>query len=225
MAPQEPQPGPPHSLTSNEHSDLKCHRTTRASVTGKRVIYENEGESTDSSTNSYPNDDPRRGTSQVRSLHNTSRKIFRTAKNPFAEPVSDEWESLAHLDRRLFKLRKGTPSNQTLPLKWCQVAEKLIEESFSPENLQSWGGWPVLASRYEVIRLKLEAFFGAKPEPAGLLEWDLMYAEDFDVYDLKSGEKYWHHSHDAVVRPALDRKGGQGHIKLGEVLRDGSEEP
>ncbi|KAL9609569.1 MAG: hypothetical protein Q9167_005679 [Letrouitia subvulpina] len=285
MAPQikskEAQNDLPHSYTSDEHSDLKSHRTTRASVTGRKFvnydlkshpmdeflrpaahkarqiklhqafgtqetlnIYRRSGSqstsepqlanasteqasSVISSTTSYSgNDDPSRETSPGQSLHSLSQEICRIAQNPFVEPVADGWEFLTHLDRRLFKLQKGTPYYQRLPFKWCQVAEKLIKEFFfSSENLQSWGGWPALASRYSVINLKVEAFFGVKPESASKPDWNLMYAEDFDVYELQSGEKYWHRSHNAIVRPAKRQKGGQGHIKLGEVLRDSSEEP
>ena len=45
-------------------------------------------------------------------------------------------------------------------------------------------------ARYEYIRLGVEAFFKAEPEPEGKRDWTLFRFEDFDVFECRKGRKY-----------------------------------
>lgn len=131
-----------------------------------------------------------------------------TFDNPFTKPVLGDWHQLGDFDRRLYQLQDAAPlGSKILPLRWPEVVKRLIEEDLlSNEQLGACGGYAALQARYEDVRLSVRDSFGAimeeEPKTKGELKW--MHAEDFSVFDLPSGQKYWRHKRDSFVAKQTD---------------------
>ncbi|MCJ1302362.1 hypothetical protein MMC08_005165 [Hypocenomyce scalaris] len=102
------------------------------------------------------------------------------------KPLADSWSDLVPLDRRLFRLQGGAPSEgNTLPFKWPQVAKQLDQEGLlTRDQLKACGGFDALQERYERVRLHIQELFGAEDEPIEEKDLKVLYSEEFDVYDL-----------------------------------------
>jgi len=106
-------------------------------------------------------------------------------ENPLAKPILGEWGDLEPLDRRVYIMQRGAPSNgNNLPLKWPRVVSLLVKEQhFTREQLNTWGGIQAFEERYETVRVHMMALFGAPEEPLNGEDFVLRYSEGFDVYD------------------------------------------
>ncbi|KAL8993281.1 MAG: hypothetical protein Q9169_006465, partial [Polycauliona sp. 2 TL-2023] len=112
---------------------------------------------------------------------------------PEPEPELTGWKSLDQRDRLLFILQKGRhPDSAVLPVAWPRVVN-VLRELDMPATLAD------VQERYSIIYHDLRSFYQASDEPAHEPEYH--YAEDFDVFDVQSGDKYWTHRVDKVVRP------------------------
>ena len=119
-------------------------------------------------------------------------------------PQPLDWNNLTEFDQRLFSLQKGAPvDGATLPLQWQAVKKTLIEEGFRNVVLQQDNDQETncIKNRYESIRLSIEAFYQAKPEPECNKDWILFHAEGFNIYDYKKARKYWKRSAGNIVKP------------------------
>ena len=106
------------------------------------------------------------------------------------KPAPSDWKELHVYDRRVYRLQKGAPvCSNTLPFKWSEVVETLIEDGFfTREEFKAWGGIEQLKIRYENVRLDIEGFFEAKPEPTSKMGWQVLPAEDLDVFNQRDDE-------------------------------------
>ena len=113
--------------------------------------------------------------------------------NPFDLTLFTTWRDLKESDRCIYLLQKGAPlDTETLPLDWSTVGSILVTGYMSKDHLTAIGGLAAIQIRYEQIRVEMQQYFEAAPEPAYEEDWRPMYMEDFDVYDLKgSATKYW----------------------------------
>ncbi len=105
------------------------------------------------------------------------------------------------MDRHVYLLQKGAPIHgNTLPQDWNLVKRVLFHEGkISVDELNSREGTELLKSRYESIRLGLEAFYGSRPEPINKMGWTISKTENFDVYGRERGSRYWKHHRDSLV--------------------------
>ena len=183
-----------HKSTINED-----HRVTRAEASG--------GKSVDYNMKHHPIDDILRPKAAARrtvwfkpaSPSTISQKASNAAisspanrndpKNPFTKPTPTDWKELRAFDRRVYLLQKGSPIHgNTSPLKWFKVVEALIQDSFfTREQLKAWGSVEALKERYGDIRVGVERFFDAKPEPTSKMAWQVVHAEWFEVFDDNKG--------------------------------------
>ncbi|KAI9724108.1 MAG: hypothetical protein M1812_000827 [Candelaria pacifica] len=124
-------------------------------------------------------------------------------KNPFTEPIPDDWHDFNDYDRRVYILQKGAPvDGNTLPIKWLLLVNVLIGENhFTKQQLKAWGGLKVIKERYEKVRLSLQVFWKAGEEAKNVNDFAVMYVEGFDVYDL-SGSKTKYHQDNKVADPS-----------------------
>lgn len=113
--------------------------------------------------------------------------------NPFNRPIGLEWEGFEPLDRRIYILQKGAPTGaNTLSHTWPQMTNLLVKQRFfTRTQFQAWGGVEGLIRRYEHVRLRMQTLFAAESEPSSREHFPILYAENFDVYDLEgSNTKY-----------------------------------
>ncbi|KAL8731811.1 MAG: hypothetical protein Q9181_004174 [Wetmoreana brouardii] len=112
------------------------------------------------------------------------------------------WRSLENDDRMLYVLQKGASlGSQTLPLDWFEVAQALRTEPGLPgDSAEAITEIEAFKERYMIIHRGIEAYFNAEPVPVESKTLTRYYAEDFGVYDLERGDKYWKHSKDSIVR-------------------------
>ena len=124
-------------------------------------------------------------------------------QNPYSNRVSLTWAEIQEMDRRVFLLQKGAPlDSSTLPLAWSDDIFKkiLLDEGVNTlDELSPAKNLGVLKSRYESVKLGLQKFFKSELEPANNICWTISKAEGFDVYEMKSGSRYWRHQKDSVV--------------------------
>ena len=114
------------------------------------------------------------------------------------------WIYLTNFDRRLYTLQRGAPANGgALPLQWPDVQKMLVDEGYRKAlgSMSDVVNISYIRARYEYIRLGVETFFKAEPEPEGKRDWTLFRFEDFDVFDCRQGRKYRKRSEDNVVKP------------------------
>ena len=123
--------------------------------------------------------------------------------NPYIDRVSLNWTEIQEMDRCLYRLQRGAPLHgNTLPQNWSHdaVEEILFDEGMNTlDELSGPDSIELLQARYESVRLGLENFFNSMPEPVNKTCWTLSKTEGFDVYDTRSGSKYWRHQKDSVV--------------------------
>ena len=120
---------------------------------------------------------------------------------PYPNHANLEWNSLEDLDRVTYILQNGAPAEgSTLPLSWQAVKEGLFEEGYiTSDDIADPEFTLWLVKRYESIRLRLQEFFQAKPEPATNKGWTVFWAEGLDTYDKPPGRKYFRHYKDSIV--------------------------
>ncbi|KAL9591687.1 MAG: hypothetical protein Q9179_007473 [Wetmoreana sp. 5 TL-2023] len=109
--------------------------------------------------------------------------------------------SLENDDRILYLLQKGAPlGSQALPLDWFEVAQALqTEPGLSRDSAEATRKIEAFKERYIIVHRGIEAYYNARLVPVEDKTLARYYAEDFDVYDLKRGDKYWKHSKDSIV--------------------------
>ena len=124
-------------------------------------------------------------------------------QNPYMNQRSLDWAEVNEVDRQIYLLQRGAPLHgSTLPQDWTHyvIKEILRKDGIdSKDKLSIRDKTDILKSRYESVRLGLQAFFGSTPEPDNNNDWTLSKAEGFDVYSMIPGSKYWRHHKDSVV--------------------------
>ena len=125
-------------------------------------------------------------------------------QNPYLRRISLDWTEIQDVDRCIFLLQKGAPvDSDTLPQDWTNDVFKkvLFDERIDIlDELSSQDKIERLKNRYETVRLGLQSFFNSESEPANKNCWALSKTEGFNVYDTKSGSRYWRHQKDSVVK-------------------------
>ena len=100
------------------------------------------------------------------------------------------WKLLEPLDQRLYVLQSGLPDSGILPRSWRSVTDKLIREKwFTQAEFRKWGGETALRKRYDLLREHIQGDAAAE-EPTRRRDWNVKWAEDFNVFLLKPGEEY-----------------------------------
>ena len=124
-------------------------------------------------------------------------------QNPYLNHISITWDDVQELDRRIYLFQKGAPLNSnTLPQDWTNETFNRVfsdEGNTTFDELNSSDNIELLKNRYESVRLGLQKFFDSKSEPANKNCWTLSKTEGFDVYEMKSGSRYWRHQKESVV--------------------------
>lgn len=124
------------------------------------------------------------------------------------------WKSLSESDRLLYLLQQGAYDNsEMLPLSWMDAALSLRKRfglGDFPSTEQATNEVDALRARYRSVSQHMQDFFGAELEPATKEDETFYYAEDFDVYDLEPGDKYFKRRSDCIVMaslmPTMDEK-------------------
>ncbi|KAL8925784.1 MAG: hypothetical protein Q9208_003281 [Pyrenodesmia sp. 3 TL-2023] len=115
------------------------------------------------------------------------------------------WKSLSRSDRLLYLLRQGEHDfNDNSMHSWAAVALKLrkhIGLDKFPSIAQGMTEGEALRYRYHTVFHHLNHFFEAETDSATQDDQTYYYAEDFDVYDLEPGDKYFRYKRDSVVQP------------------------
>ena len=129
--------------------------------------------------------------------------IWSQLQNPYLNRVSLSWTEIQEMDRRVYLLQKGAPiDSDTLPQDWTNETFKKIffdEGIATLDKLDRRNNIQVLKDRYESVRLRLQNFFESEPEPGNKYCWTLSKTEGFNVYEMKSGSRYWRHQKESVV--------------------------
>lgn len=114
------------------------------------------------------------------------------------KPLAYAWSDLAPIDRRIFCLQAGAPAGgKTLPFKWPRLADQLDQEGLLTKvQLKACGGAKALLERYELVRLHVQGLFGAADEATDRTDFNILYAEGFDVYDLVGSKTAYVHPRD-----------------------------
>ena len=213
---------------------ISTRRTTRTTVNSKRKLYDMSFHPMDSFTRPNPKrakfdevnniessalkSEAQRNTasetSSEGSLQGRSQNTYND-KNLFAEPIEEDWKLLNALDRRVYRLQRGSPiKGDAIALKWSTVIKTLIRENFfSREQCIMWGGEKALKARYEKVRKAMQVFFGGvhyEEEPCSRKNWTIRPMEGWDVFDLASS---------AIVRKTQSATKGHG----SQVLDDADE--
>ena len=124
--------------------------------------------------------------------------------NPLDLPIEPVWINLTALDQCLYRLQGGVTPRSTLLLEWEMVASGLIDKNLTNRmQLDSSGGSQSLRIRYENIHAAVETFFGSQQEPSDLHGLQQYYTEDFKIYHLEKGRKYWEHHSDSLFEPTV----------------------
>jgi len=124
-------------------------------------------------------------------------------QNPYLNQRAMDPEKLCSLDRILYQFQKGAPLHSTIvPHKWQEAKQLLFDHGeITLDELNDSEATKWLKARYEDLRTGIEAFFGSRPEPSTKQDWPLVHSEGFDVFDMKSGVKYWKHRKYSIVNP------------------------
>ena len=129
--------------------------------------------------------------------------VWSQLQNPYLNRVSLNWTEIREVDRRVYLLQKGAPiDSDTLPQDWTNETFKkvLFDEGIATlDKLDRRNNIQVLKDRYERVLLRLQNFFESEPEPRNKYCWTLSKTEGFDVYEMKSGSRYWRHQKESVV--------------------------
>ena len=143
----------------------------------------------------------------TRSPTPSSPPAWSNLQNPYANAGPLEYEKLEPLDRLIYNLQKGAPcQGNTLPITWQEVKRVLFDDGeINLDELNSEEGTEWLKTRYESVRLGVEAFFGGKREYSDKDDWTLNHTEGFDVFDKQRGSEYWKHRSHSVVSPTTMR--------------------
>ena len=117
-------------------------------------------------------------------------------ENMTKEPATSAWKSLLDSERLVYLFQKGArpTSSSTLPMSW-EVVERLQSGSRAPGDVAA------VRHHYAKVYQAVQEDFGADNEPATKEDWTLFYAEDFDVYDLEVGDRYFKHRKDSIASP------------------------
>ena len=125
-------------------------------------------------------------------------------QNPYLNHSPINWNDVHGLDRRIYLLQKGAPLiSNNLPQDWTnETFTKILSDEGTPafDELSSRENIKMLKNRYESVRLGLQHFFDSESEPANKNRWTLSKTEGFDVYEMKSGSRYWKHQKQSVVK-------------------------
>ena len=158
--------------------------------------------------------------------HQAGTTLNLPSRNPFqgaANGHASDFNNLTHFERRLYLLQAGAPADgNTLPRTWQQVKENLYNygvitvNSFSSENEKDW-----IKEYYGEIQKGIESYWNCEPEPKDNGGWTFYRLEDFEVFDVKRGQKYWKHHKNSVVSPMSNEP---DFVELFEVAEDEDEE-
>ncbi len=117
------------------------------------------------------------------------------------------WKCLSQSDRLLYMLRQGVDHTSDDSIhSWTTVALNSRKHSGLgdfPSISQAISEAEALRARYNTISQHLHDFFEAESKPATQEDQSMYYAEDFDVYDLEPGDKYFRYKRDSFVQPKL----------------------
>ena len=115
-----------------------------------------------------------------------------------------DWDDLQPIDHLMFLLQRGASAQgNTLPRTWSYVKQALFNEGLlTLDEVNSDEATEWLKARYESVRIGVQLFFKAKPEPTDKKDWSVRYTEGFDVYLSARGSKYWKHQIDSIARPS-----------------------
>lgn len=115
------------------------------------------------------------------------------------------WKSLSKSDRLLYLLRQGAHDFDDSSMhSWSVVALKLRKFSGLdkfPSMAQGSTEVEALRNRYHTVSQHLHHFFEAETDSATQDDPTFYYAENFDVYDLEPGDKYFRYRRDSIVQP------------------------
>ncbi|KAL8896416.1 MAG: hypothetical protein Q9207_007717 [Kuettlingeria erythrocarpa] len=117
------------------------------------------------------------------------------------------WKCLSQSDRLLYLLRQGVHNIGDDSIhSWTTVALDSRKHSglgdFSSIS-QAISEAEALQVRYNTISQHLHDFFEVERNAATQEDQSMYYAEDFDVYDLEPGDKYFGYKRDSIVQPKL----------------------
>lgn len=136
--------------------------------------------------------------------HSPEQCSLQNEIDPPQEPKPVDWTQLSPFDRRLYLMQKGASAKgDALPVKWSTVKQILSNEGLLPDSdfgTSSRKIESMLEDRYETIRLGVESFFKAKPEPLFKNDWELYRVEGLDVYGCRKGVRYFKHIEDSIVK-------------------------
>ncbi|KAL8938831.1 MAG: hypothetical protein Q9211_003020 [Gyalolechia sp. 1 TL-2023] len=153
---------------------------------------------------------------------------FTLTQDTTRKPATSLWKSLSDSERLMFLFQKGAPvDSSTLPVSWDDQARALqalfgIDASTSATAVRSQVA--AIRNQYAGLHRRLQEDFGADPEPSKMEDWTLHYAEDFGVYDLEVGDKYFQYRGDGVVQPPFHRACDWTVCKPNVSLRGGTAE-
>ncbi|KAL8938583.1 MAG: hypothetical protein Q9216_003811 [Gyalolechia sp. 2 TL-2023] len=139
----------------------------------------------------------------------TPAKSFAPNEDMIKKSATSLWRSLSHRERLMYLLQKGAPADSsTLPLSWhdeTQALQAILGIDGRSSDVGFDGQVARVQAQYVDLHHRLQESFGAGPEPSGMKNCRLHYAEDFDVYDCEVGEKYSKRRGDDVVHPPCPR--------------------
>jgi len=137
-----------------------------------------------------------------------SRKASSLSKKGCSSNTCDrvtaiDFDDMKSFDSRLYRLQNGAPAHgDTLPKTWDYVKQILFDNGeISLDTLNSPDGTDWIKARYEEVRLRIEAFWSSKAEPANNRDWASRHMESFSVFDQKRESKYWRHYEDRLYSP------------------------
>ena len=115
---------------------------------------------------------------------------------PLPNPVTEatDFQRLPKIDRRMLQLQKCVPvgARIVMPDTWEHIRDVLHNEALiSQDQASSEQIVELIKTRYESARSAVTAYFKSALEPGDKKDWVLLRAENFDVFDLGRGQKFW----------------------------------
>ena len=142
---------------------------------------------------SPPADSPSRRltSSQVQTKHSDHFPFPQS--DPVLEPT--DFQRLPNIDRRMLQVQKCVPlwaEINIMPDTWEHIRDVLHNEALISRDQASSGQiLESIKTRYESARSAVTAYFKSDSEPRDKKDWVVFRAENFDVFDLARGQKYW----------------------------------
>ena len=124
---------------------------------------------------------------------------------PQLDPVTEprDFQRLPNIDRRMLQLQKCVSSGaetDIMPDTWEHIRDVLHNEALiSRDQASSEQILELIKTRYESARSAVTAYFKSDSEPGDKKDCVLFRAENFDVFDLARGQKYWTGYQNSIV--------------------------